>query len=45
VEKEALVAELEQKHKLNRSEIERMIGQLLREGTLYEPGEGRLKKT
>jgi replicative DNA helicase Mcm len=45
VEKEALVAELEQKHKLSRSDIERMIGQLLREGTLYEPGEGRLKKT
>ncbi len=45
VEKEALVAELEQKHKISRSEIERMIGQLLREGTLYEPGEGRLKKT
>ncbi|HKZ88105.1 MAG TPA: minichromosome maintenance protein MCM [Candidatus Bathyarchaeia archaeon] len=45
VEKDALVAELESKHKLSRSEIERMIGQLLREGTLYEPGEGRLKKT
>jgi hypothetical protein len=36
---------LETKHKMSRSEIERMIGQLLREGTLYEPGEGRLKKT
>jgi replicative DNA helicase Mcm len=45
VEKDALVAELEQKHKLARGEIERMIGQLLREGTLYEPGEGKLKKT
>ncbi len=45
VEKDALVAELEEKHKLGRSDIERMIGQLLREGTLYEPGEGRLKKT
>jgi replicative DNA helicase Mcm len=45
VEKDALVAVLEEKHKLSRSEIERMIGQLLREGTLYEPGEGRLKKT
>jgi replicative DNA helicase Mcm len=45
VEKEALMAELEQKHKLARGEIERMIGQLLREGTLYEPGEGKLKKT
>jgi replicative DNA helicase Mcm len=45
VEKDALVSMLESKHKLSRSEIERMVGQLLREGTLYEPGEGRLKKT
>jgi len=45
VEKDALVAVLEEKHKLSRSEIDRMIGQLLREGTLYEPGEGKLKKT
>ncbi len=45
VERDALVSELESKHKLSRSEIERMIGQLLKEGTLYEPGEGRLKKT
>ncbi len=45
VEKDALVSMLEEKHKLSWSEIERMIGQLLREGTLYEPGEGRLKKT
>jgi replicative DNA helicase Mcm len=45
VEKDALVAMLEEKHKLSRSDIDRMIGQLLKEGTLYEPGEGRLKKT
>jgi replicative DNA helicase Mcm len=45
VERDALVSLLESKHKLSRSEIERMIGQLLKEGTLYEPGEGRLKKT
>jgi MoxR-like ATPase len=45
VDKDALVTVLEDKHKLSRSEIERMIGQLLREGTLYEPGEGKLKKT
>jgi replicative DNA helicase Mcm len=45
VEKDSFVTMLETKHKLSRSEIERMIGQLLREGTLYEPGEGRLKKT
>jgi replicative DNA helicase Mcm len=45
VERDALLSLLESKHKLSRSEIERMIGQLLKEGTLYEPGEGRLKKT
>ena len=45
VEKAALISELESKHNISRSDIERMIGQLLREGTLYEPGEGRLKKT
>jgi replicative DNA helicase Mcm len=45
VEKDTLVAMLEEKHKLSRTDIDRMIGQLLREGTLYEPGEGRLKKT
>jgi replicative DNA helicase Mcm len=45
VEKDALVAMLEEKHKLSKSEIDRMINQLLKEGTLYEPGEGRLKKT
>jgi replicative DNA helicase Mcm len=45
VEKDALVSELENKHKIPRGEIERMIGQLLREGTIYEPREGCLKKT
>lgn len=45
VEKDALVNELETKHKIPRGEIERMIGQLLREGTIYEPREGCLKKT
>ncbi|NLE03596.1 MAG: hypothetical protein GX638_02190, partial [Crenarchaeota archaeon] len=45
VEKDALVTMLETKHKMSRSEIDRMVGQLLREGTLYEPGEGKLKKT
>ena len=45
VEKAALLSELESKHKIPRSEIERMIGQLLREGTIYEPREGYLKKT
>ncbi len=45
VEKEALVNELETKHKIPRGEVERMISQLLREGTIYEPREGCLKKT
>jgi replicative DNA helicase Mcm len=45
VEKAALVSELESKHELPRAETERMVGQLLREGTIYEPREGYLKKT
>ena len=45
VEKEALVNELETKDKIPRAEVERMISQLLREGTIYEPREGCLKKT
>lgn len=45
VDRDALVNELETKHKIPRSEIERMISQLLREGTVYEPREGCLKKT
>jgi replicative DNA helicase Mcm len=45
VEKDALVNELETKHKIPKGEVERMIGQLLREGTIYEPREGCLKKT
>ena len=45
VEKDALVSELETKHKIPRGEIERMISQMLREGTIYEPREGCLKKT
>jgi hypothetical protein len=45
VEKDALVNELENKHQIPRGEIDRMISQLLREGTIYEPREGCLKKT
>ena len=45
VEKDALVNELETKQKIPRNEVERMISQLLREGTIYEPREGCLKKT
>jgi replicative DNA helicase Mcm len=45
VEKAALTSELETKHNISRGEAERYIGQLLREGTIYEPREGYLKKT
>lgn len=45
VEKAALVSELESKHEVPRAETERMLSQLLREGTIYEPREGYLKKT
>jgi replicative DNA helicase Mcm len=45
VEKTVLVSELEGKYKVPRAETERILGQLLREGTIYEPREGCLKKT
>jgi replicative DNA helicase Mcm len=45
VEKDVLVSELESKYKVPRAESERILGQLLREGTIYEPREGCLKKT
>lgn len=45
VEKAALVSELESKHQIQKAETERMLSQLLREGTIYEPKEGYLKKT
>jgi replicative DNA helicase Mcm len=45
VEKTALLNELETKYQISRGEAERLIGQLLREGTIYEPREGYLKKT
>jgi replicative DNA helicase Mcm len=44
-EKEALETELEEKYKISRSEADRLLSQLLREGTIYEPREGYLKKT
>jgi replicative DNA helicase Mcm len=44
-ERAALINELEMKYKISRGEAERLIGQLLREGTIYEPREGYLKKT
>jgi replicative DNA helicase Mcm len=45
VEKSALVSGLESEQKIPRNDVERMIQQLLREGTIYEPREGFLKKT
>jgi replicative DNA helicase Mcm len=45
VEKEALETELEEKYKISRTEANRLFSQLLREGTIYEPREGFLKKT
>jgi len=44
-EKAALEAELEEKYQISRSETNRLLSQLLREGTIYEPREGYLKKT
>ncbi len=45
VEKAALINRLETEYKIPRNEIERLIAQLQREGTIYEPREGYLKKT
>jgi hypothetical protein len=45
VQKDALETELDEKYKIPRSESSRLLGQLLREGTIYEPREGFLKKT
>jgi replicative DNA helicase Mcm len=45
VEKVVLLSELETKHNIPRGEAERLLGQLLREGTVYEPRENYLKKT
>ena len=45
VEKTALLNELETKYTIPIGEAERLIAQLLREGTIYEPRESYLKKT
>lgn len=45
VEKTVLLNELETKYTISIGEAERLIAQLLREGTIYEPKEGYLKKT
>jgi replicative DNA helicase Mcm len=44
VERTSLLTDLETENKISRGEAERLIGQLLREGTIYEPREGYLKK-
>jgi len=45
VEKAALLQRLEADHEINAMEAERLIGQLIKEGTVYSPREGYLKKT
>jgi len=45
VEKTALLNTLEAKFNISVGEAERLIGQLLREGTIYSPRQGYLKKT
>jgi len=45
VEKAALLQRLEAEHEINAMEAERLIGQLVKEGTIYSPREGYLKKT
>ncbi len=45
VERTAMLNELETQNRIPRAESERLISQLLREGTIYEPREGYLKKT
>jgi len=45
VDRTALLNELETRYKISKGEAERLLGQLLREGTVYEPREGYLKKT
>jgi replicative DNA helicase Mcm len=45
VEKNALLQKLQSEHEINNMEAERLIGQLIKEGTVYSPREGYLKKT
>ncbi|MEA2089697.1 MAG: minichromosome maintenance protein MCM [Thermoproteota archaeon] len=44
VEKKALLKELEE-HDIERPEAERLIGKLMRDGSIYSPKQGYLKKT
>jgi len=45
VEKSSLLEKLQTQHEISSSEAERLIGQLLKEGTIYSPKAGYLKKT
>jgi len=45
VEKAALLRKLQSENEINNMEAERLIGQLIKEGTIYSPREGYLKKT
>jgi replicative DNA helicase Mcm len=45
VDKPALLDKLETERDVLRSEAEKLIGQLLKEGTIYSPKIGYLKKT
>jgi len=45
VKKSELLEKLETEYDVVRGEAERLIGQLVKEGTIYSPKEGHLKKT
>jgi replicative DNA helicase Mcm len=45
VEKAALLQKLQLENEINNMEAERLMGQLIKEGTIYSPREGYLKKT
>jgi replicative DNA helicase Mcm len=45
VERKALIEQLQTKHDIYPQEAERLLNQLIKEGTIYSPREGYLKKT
>jgi len=44
-EKKALLESLDAKYKIPPIEVERLLTQMIKEGTVYSPREGYLKKT
>jgi DNA replicative helicase MCM subunit Mcm2 (Cdc46/Mcm family) len=44
VEKKLLVDEIAEKHKIAVPDIQRLIGRMIKDGTIYEPRPGFLKK-